>query len=281
MTMAKRPLVILSAATFLFMALAVHPEAAEARHRHRHWRVHGAVGAVIVGAVLADIVGAAVDAHIHVPPVSVHVETYPAPPPPPPYYYVPAPPTPPPPPPAPPFVYVQSPPPPHRDFPQLGLALSGTVQSGGNDYEAVGGVAAALQLRTSRKSLLALELQSVGVRRESDDSRRNDLAALLAGRVFFWNAALAPYLELAGGLGRTSLDVGGWHASTSQLLGRIGLGLELRLGRHVVLDGQIASLHRLRVGDGVHRHVASGPLDAPFDEHERATEIRFGGALRF
>jgi hypothetical protein len=241
--------------------------------------MHGAVGAVIAGAVLAEIVGATVDAHIHVPPVSVHVETYPTPPPPPPpppYYYVPAPP-----PPAPPFVYVQSPPRPHRDFPQLGLALSGTVQSGGTDVPAVGGVAAALQVRTSRKSLLALELQSVGARRQSDNRRRNDLAALLAGRVFFWNAALAPYLELAGGLGRTSLEVDGWQASASQLLGRIGLGLELRLGRHVVLDGQIAGLHRLRLGDGDHHQLASGPLGAPFDEHERATEVRFGGAIRF
>jgi hypothetical protein len=277
-TTAKRPLVILSAAAILFTALAVHPQ--EAQARHRHWRMRGAVGAVIAGAVLAEIVGATVDAHIFLPPVSVHVESHPAPPPPPPPPCCYAPP--PPPPPAP-IYYVESPPPPPRarDFPQLGLALSGTVQSGGTDLPAVGGVAAALQFRTSRKSLLALELQSVGARRESDLTRRTDLAALLAGRVFLWNAALAPYLELAGGLGRTSQEVDGWQGSASQLLARIGLGLELRLGRHVVLDGQLARLHRLRVGDGNHHHMASGALGAPFDEHERATEIRFGGALRF
>ena len=154
----------------------------------------------------------------------------------------------------------------------------GTVQAGWANEMPVGGAAGALQIRTSRHSLLSLELQSVGAYRPSDGTRRNDLAALLGGRVFFWNAALAPYLELAGGLGRTSLEVGGLEARASQMLGRFGVGLELRLGRHLVLDGQIAQLHRLRFDDEA---VAVAGRPAPFDRHERATEVRGGIGVRF
>src|SRR5688572_1498767 len=119
MTTAKRPLVILSAAAVLFTALALDPGSAEARHRHG-WRMRHVVGAVIAGAVIAEAIGATVDAHVHVhhPAASVHVHTAPPPPPPPPpppvYYY--------PPPPGPTPVYVVSPPP-RRDYAPVGLSL--------------------------------------------------------------------------------------------------------------------------------------------------------------
>jgi hypothetical protein len=280
----KRPLVILSASAALFALLAMAPHAAEARHRHR-WRAGGAIAGAVVGAiagaVIADAVGASAEAVVVAPPVAVRVQTYPAPPPPPPPVYVPAPPAPPPPPP--PAVYapysqtyyapVAAP-----EYPRLGLSLIGTVQAGWGDEMPVGGAAGALQIRTSKHSLLSLELQSVGAYRPTDGTRRNDLAALLGGRVFFWNAALAPYLELAGGLGRTSLEVNDWEVSASQLMGRFGVGLEVRLGRHLVLDGQIAQLHRLRFEDDA---VAVAGRQAPFDRHERATEVRGGIGVRF
>jgi hypothetical protein len=274
----NRPLVILTASTALFALLALAPHDAEARRRHR-WHAGGAIAGAVVGAiagaVIADAVGASAE---------VHVQTYPAPPPPPPVVYVPAPPAPPPPPPpAPPVVYApytQSyySPPVRHEYPRLGLALLGTVQAGWGDEMPVGGAAGVLQIRTSRHSLLSLELQSVGAYRPSDGTRRNDLAALLGGRVFLWNAALAPYLELAAGLGRTSLEVGALEARASQIHGRFGVGLELRLGRHLVLDGQIAQLHRLRFDDEA---VAVSGRPAPFDRHERATEFRGGIGVRF
>ena len=70
----------------------------------------------------------------------------------------------------------------------------------------------------------------------------------------------------------------GLEVSASQILGRFGVGLELRLGRHLVLDGQIAQLHRLRFDDEA---VAVAGRPAPFDRHERATEVRGGIGVRF
>ena len=283
MTTAKRPLVILSAAAVLFTMMTLSPDDAEAR---RGWRVRGVVGAVIAGAVLAEVVGATVDARVVLPPVSVHVETYPAPPPPPPpppcCYAPPPPPRTYAPPPPPPTVYAApyAPafPSPRPEYPTLGLALAGSVQAGWADQMPVGGVVGTLQLRTSSHTMLGMELQSVGAYRPSDGTRRSDLAGLLAGRVFLWNAAIAPYLELAAGLGRTSLDYAGLEARASQLLGRFGVGLELRLGRHLVLDGQIAQLHRVRLDE---RDDTVALSTSPFDRHERATEFRGGIGVRF
>ena len=150
--------------------------------------------------------------------------------------------------------------------------MTGLVEAPQTDQLPLGGVAAALQFRTSSHSLLSLELQSLGARRPSDDPRRSDVGGLVSGRVFLWNAALAPYLELAGGLGRAELRANDLEVHAVQLLGRFGVGLELRLGRHVVLDGQIAQMHRLGFDE-----TASGA----FESHERATHVRGGLALRF
>jgi hypothetical protein len=221
-----------------------------------------------------------------VPPVSVQVETAPPPPvyyppPPPPVYYPPPAPVYTPPPQAyyPPAPVAYAAPARRWDYPRVGLAVAGTVQTGRTQELPVGGVAAALQLRTSRHSLLGLELQSVGAYRPSDGTRRNDLDFLLSGRVFLWDMALAPYLELAGGVGRTSVHVSAYEAHASQLLGRFGVGLELRLGRHLVLDGQIAQLHRFDMSDDDVAH-ATRPV-ALLDAHERAVELRGGIGFRF
>jgi hypothetical protein len=50
------------------------------------------------------------------------------------------------------------------------------------------------------------------------------------------------------------------------------VGLELRLGRHLVLDGQVAQVHRLRM---------DGPGPSPVGDHERAAEVRGGLAFLF
>jgi hypothetical protein len=49
------------------------------------------------------------------------------------------------------------------------------------------------------------------------------------------------------------------------------VGLELRLGDHVVLDGQIAQNHAMTFDDAIEA----------FDAHERATQVRGGVTLRF
>jgi len=277
----RRPLVFTSATLALVLALA--GSAREAEARGRHWRLRAApvLGAVIAGAVLAEAVAeASVHARVVLPPVSVEVHTHPGypppPPPPPPVYYPPPPPVYAP--PAPAVVYRAHHPRP--DFPRLGLSLAGTYQAAWADQTPIAGAALALHVRTSSHSQLGLELQSLGTRRPLDGSRRDDLAALVAGRVFLWNAALAPYLELAGGIGRASVEADVLEVHASQLLGRFGVGLELRLGRHIVLDGQIAQLHRVRLDEDDYR----GPLGTDrlfIDNHERATEIRGGVGLRF
>jgi hypothetical protein len=285
MSMANRSSLVAGAALAAFLAAALAPSDAHARHG---WRVRGRVGAVI-GAVLADVViGAAVEAASPPPvwvapypqPVPVPVPYAPppvvyAPPPPPCCYVAPAP--------APPMVVMQAAPPVREDYPRVGLAFGGLVDSPRSGQMPVGGVVGALQVRTSSHSLMLLELQSLGARRISDDLERSELVGLLGGRVFPWDAFLTPYLELAGGFGRASVEANGYAVHASQLVGRIGVGLELRLGRHLVLDGAVAQVHRLRMdGDGSSRlDLASAEPFAAIGEHERATEIRGGLAFRF
>jgi hypothetical protein len=266
MSMRRKPLSrfvsLVGAALALFFAMSMAPDAAEARHRWRRWGWFG--------------FGAGVHGWFHGPPLWFHHHhrRYEAPPPPPPavpyYGYGYAVPQAPPPPP----VTVQ----PAYRYPQydplhIGVSVAGLVAAPQSGQLPMGGVSGALEFRTSSHSMLSLELQSLSARRRSDDLRRNDLAGMVAGRIFLWNAALAPYFELAGGLGRAELRVNDLEVHASQLVGRLGVGLELRLGRHVVLDGQIAQTHRLTFDE---------PLaSTPFEEHERAAVVRGGVSIRF
>jgi hypothetical protein len=265
MSIGQRSVIIGSAALAVFFAASL--VATPAHARHRFWWLRG---------------------RIHTPHVHVEVQTQPAYPAyptyyPPAAYAVPAPV------PAPccygpaPVVVHSAPPRPHA---QVGLAISGQAHSPVSGQLPVGGVVGALQFRTSSHSLLALELQSMGARRPSDGTRRDEVAGLLAGRVFFWNASLAPYFELAGGLGHTSIESPAMNVEASQLLGRYGLGLELRMGRHLVLEGQIAQVHKLRLGlddPGDPGYVPVIGLDDDRDvrKHERAVEFRAGLGFRF
>lgn len=232
-------------------------------------------------AIGAALVGAAVGVELILP--RFHFELYAdasPPPPPPSYYYAP----PPPPPccyaPPPPVVIAQpAPPPPAPEGPRMGIALNGLVQSSQTSPTTsfvTAGVAVSLQARTSRRSLFALEVQSLDS--QGPVRRRTDLAGLLVGRLFLWDAAVAPYLDLAGGLGRASIDAQGAGVSTSELIGRAGLGLEMRLGPHLVLEGQVAQVYKQRLD-----HEPGGqPASATFiGEHEQATEVRGGLAYRF
>ena len=258
-------------AGLLFSLLAFQGANAEAHGRRFGRRGPGLFGAAVVGAVIGAALAPPVEARVYYPP---------PPPPPPPVYRSPAP-------------YGYGPPPatmyaPAADayerpeFPRLGLAFMGTVQAGRDGLGSVGGGAGILELRTSRHSLLALELQSVGMH-TADDRRRNDLSALMGGRIFLWDAALAPYFELAGGFGRTVISQDGYYRDrevAAQFLGRFGVGIELRLGEHLVLNAQVARLHRCRLDD------QSGPLStdaglASYDGHERATDVRGGIGIRF
>jgi hypothetical protein len=166
------------------------------------------------------------------------------------------------------------------DAVQLGFSVAGVVQSPPIGGLPLGGIAAALRIQPSSQSLLALEIQSLGAEQGPDGPRRHELAGLVVGRVYLWNAPLAPYLELAGGLGRASVEMNAFEVRASQLVGRIGIGLELRLGQHLALEGEIAQVHRLRLGDDP--SYDSDPCCAALlDHHERATELRGGLAFRF
>jgi hypothetical protein len=177
-------------------------------------------------------------------------------------------------------VVVAPPPPVEREPIQLGLDVQGVAQSAPARGVPLGGFAAALQLRTSSHSMLAFELLSLGAEGRPDRARRDELDGLLVGRLYLWDAALAPYLELAGGAGRASVERDGISVTASQLIGRIGVGLELRLGRHLALEGEIAQVHRLHLDDEP-SHFGDLCCAAPTDHHERATEIRGGLAFRF
>jgi hypothetical protein len=253
----------------LFTALAFHGSDAEARGHRRGGRFPGFVGAAIAGAVIgAALAPPVVETRYYYPPV------YPPPPPaypPPPQYYAPPPPA----------VYAQPVQYERPEFPRLGLGLLGTVQASAAGIAPVGGLAGMVTVRTSSLSLLAFELQSV--RAETPDGQRDDLSALIGGRIFFWNAAFAPYFELAGGVGRTMVSIDSsyrYRDSASQLLGRLGLGLELRLGRHFVLDGELAQLHRWRLDDD-RGGFTTDPTLASTSGYERALEVRGGIGFRF
>ena len=201
----------------------------------------------------------------------IHAGDYPPPAPPPPCCYAPPPP--------PPMVMVAPPAPPEPEPVHVGLAVSGLFQSPGGRKSNIAGMAAALQVRTSPRSLFGLEIQSLSSDRQTTASRRDDLAGLMAGRLFAWDAPLAPYLELAGGLGHASIDTQALQVSVSQLIGRAGLGLELRLGPHLILDAQVAQVHRLRLDQQERTVAASDP--AFIGEHEQSTELRCGLGYRF
>jgi hypothetical protein len=181
--------------------------------------------------------------------------------------------------------YYQPPAPPEPIWwrPEFRLSLAGVVQSPSSDQMPVGGVAAGLQVRTSTLTMMGLELQSLGARRFSGNESRSQTDGLVTGRFFLWDAPLVPFLEVAGGIGHASVEAGGFTAEASQLVGRVGLGLELRLGRHLVLEGELARTGRLTMGDPADQNVAYlADPGAPFiADHEGATEARAALSLRF
>ena len=277
-----RSRVIGGATLAIFLTAAFAARDADARPRWGHRGREGfSVGGMIAGAVVGAAIGAILapvevyegPAYAYPPPVY-----YPAPPPPPPVAccYVP--------PPAPAVVVVQ---PAEEDRPQVGLAAAAVLHAPLTGQMPVGGIAAALQLRASSHTMLALELQSLGARDLARDERRTQLDGLVAGRLFLWDATLAPYFELAGGFGRTSVEVSGYESHAAQLVGRAGFGLELRLGRHLVFEGQVARTSRLRLDRDGSDEGSLARLDPPssvvvsIDDHESATEVRAGLAFRF
>jgi hypothetical protein len=261
-----------------------HAQAQTAR-RHRH-----AIAAAVAAAAAGAVIGAAIGVEIVAPDVFVEIDGYPPPPPPPlppPCCYH----APPPPPPPPPMVMQTAPPAPAP--PALGVGVTGLVAVPQSGQVPLAGGALALQARTSSNSLLILEGQSLAAFRVEEDAHRNDVAALLGARLFAWDRAVVPYLDLAGGLGRSSVTAPGFDVVTSQVIGRVGLGLEVRLGPHLVLEGQVAQVGRFRVDDGPDAIPApaggtppgaaatGGPSLLVAGRYERSTEVRGGLAVRF
>src|SRR5258708_4454950 len=80
-----------------------------------------------------------------------------------------------------------------------------------------------------------------------------------AARLFAWDAPFAPYVERAGGLGRASIDTNALVVDVSELSGRAGIGIELRLGPRLVLDGHVAPVHRFNLAHQSRDVAASDP----------------------
>lgn len=231
-------------------------------HADGHWRVRGRVdaGAVVAGAAVGLAVGALLAPPPPPPPVVVHTYA--------PYYgarvvVAPAPP--------PPVMVVSEPP---QPGPTIGISLSGVAQSLPDSDMSTSGGALSLQLRTSPHAMFSLELQSLQAERAWDGLRRSDAAVLVGTRLFPWDWTLSPFLDLAAGVGQASFRCCAFEEHASQFLGRYGLGVELRLGRHVALDAQVSEVHRWRLDD-------PGLTTAPVADHERAAEVRAGLALLF
>jgi len=187
----------------------------------------------------------------------VEVRTYPPPPP----VYVPPPQQ---------VVVVEEAPSP---WPRLGVGLSGLVATSSGGVVSAGS-AGTLQYRTSPNSLFFLELQGSRADRPWDGLERRDVAGLMGARFFLWDAWLTPYLDVAAGFGQASFRCCAARLEAAQFIGRYGAGLELRLGRHLAFEGQVAQVHRLRLDEDPY-------LVVPLDDHERAVEVRGGVALRF
>jgi hypothetical protein len=238
----------------------------EAQARPGGWWVRGRVspGAAAAAVVAAAVIGAVIEA----PPPVVAVHTTYAP------VAVYGPPVYGPPvygPPPPPVVF-QAPAP--VSTPTLGIGVAGLLASPAAGPLSAG-TAVSLQHRPSSHTLMALELQSLRSARAADGSRREELAGMLAARFFPWDAVLAPYLDLAAGFGRmSSIECCMATLHTDQFLARYGLGLELRLGQHLVFEGQLAQVHRFSIDGDAHR---ADPIGNP----QRATELRGGVAFRF
>jgi hypothetical protein len=203
--------------------------------------------------------------HVEARPVVV-VQPYYPPPPPPRWRYVPAP------------VYVPAAPVVVAapvfggPSPPVGLAVSGLVQARDGEHSATGGFGLTAQYRTSPHTLMLAEFQWLGSPRGADGFRREDMAGLLGFRLFPWDAPIAPYFELAGGFGESTFFCCAQELHTSQLVGRYGVGLELRLGPHWFLEGQLAQIHRFNF-------EADDPTLT--SRSERAVELHGGLGVRF
>jgi len=157
----------------------------------------------------------------------------------------------------------------------IGLGVSGLAQLPGEEHGAeTGGVAVTAHVRTSAHTLLLAEMQVVGAPQGPDGLRRRDLAGLLGLRLMPWNNSIAPFVEVAGGLGEATFYCCGQRLHSEQLVGRYAVGLELRLGPHLVFEGQMGRIHRFTTDTEDH-------LISPEGEHTSAFEIRGGVALRF
>ena len=132
----------------------------------------------------------------------------------------------------------------NADHPLLGLGLWGARQIRA-DEPTLHGLVGGLQLRTSRLTLLGFELQALGD--DFEQRRLRELGGLVTGRFFLWDWFLSPYLVLGGGLARSTFETAGSGVKVLHAVGTAGLGIELRLGDNIVLDGQVSQIHRLKL----------------------------------
>jgi hypothetical protein len=132
----------------------------------------------------------------------------------------------------------------------LGARVLGTWSSNGLIEFSQGGVGVDLLLRATRyvSTELSLQYLRVGVDRSIYD--RTDVPILFGLRVHLAGprAVVAPYLAGAAGASWARLDLPDVREEAWFVEGQLGGGLEIRIGRHFALSGDVRGVGKARVG---------------------------------
>jgi hypothetical protein len=190
------------------------------------------------------------DIYAPLPPLPPAPPPMPLPPPPPPpaprYYAPPAP------------VPVVVAPAPRYDEPRMfGIGVRGglTGMSGGEQYFGIGGH---LRLRPSK--YVAIDLAAERMTSRKSDVHRTDVPVTLGAQVYLMHGTFAPFLVGDLGVNFASASVDGYSlkSDAKQFVGRLGGGLEIRLGRHVAVSADARYVMRHRMGSDKNEAVPVG-----------------------
>jgi hypothetical protein len=156
--------------------------------------------------------------------------------------------------------------------PHVGLGIGGTGFSFGDTQ--LGGASAHLRVRASHNVTWELALGVMGGKDEMGIERR-DVPLTLGVHIYPWDSVLAPYFVAAGGGNFVREDFQGQHIDGTQFVGALGGGLELRLGHHLTLGGDVRYQWRELTDrrDGSQSYRVSGLLPPLRDEDGTAYNL--------
>jgi hypothetical protein len=127
----------------------------------------------------------------------------------------------------------------------FGIGVRGglTAVQGGEQYLGIGGH---LRLRPSKH--FALDLAAERMSSRKGEVHRIDVPVTLGGQFYILHGTVAPFLVADIGVNFARASAEGYTLSSEakQLVGRVGGGIELRLGRHVTLSADARYVARQR-----------------------------------